>query len=246
MTASEIYDKILAHQITWAHFVWKPGQADWRRICDTKAFQGAVPHEPNKAVQREIKQTAQPATLTQRKAPVETAEKKAWYLYLQESQWGPFSQQEVLHLLKIGKVNTQSFAWKEGMKNWEPLQNVATFQSAMVAEKPKKNNQRSHPRRPLVAKILMSDEQSVILGVCRDISVGGLQVLTEEVPGEVGVKLKMNISPSSNEVGKKVEAFVAEGTIVRILEDGRGFSFRFERLPESSRKAIEAYIESPF
>jgi UDP-N-acetylenolpyruvoylglucosamine reductase len=90
----------------------------------------------------------------------------------------------------------------------------------------------------------MANEQSVIVGVCRDISIGGLQVLTEKIPGSVGAKIKMNISPSADAFGKAIAPFVAEGVIVRILEDGRGFSFRFEKLPEKSRQAIESYIES--
>jgi hypothetical protein len=55
----------------------------------------------------------------------------------------------------------------------------------------------------------------------------------------------MNVSPSGT--GKPVgmiEPFVAEGVIVRLLEDGRGFSFRFERLTDGARKTIETYIKS--
>jgi hypothetical protein len=84
----------------------------------------------------------------------------------------------------------------------------------------------------------------VIVGVCRDISIGGMQVLTENIPGAAGTRLRMNISPSSQESGRKIEPFVAEGIVVRILEDGRGFSFRFEKLPEPAKQAIEAYFES--
>jgi hypothetical protein len=39
---------------------------------------------------------------------------------------------------------------------------------------------------------------------------------------------------------------VAEGMVVRILEDGRGFSFRFEKLPENARKSIEKYFSGDY
>jgi hypothetical protein len=152
------------------------------------------------------------------------------------------------------------------MSNWERIERILAFQketpatsnrpgalarsaksavSTKEVQQSQPEEQRGFPRRPLVAKILISDEQSVIVGVCRDISIGGLQVLTERIPGKVGMKLKMNISPSTNDSGSRIESFVAEGVIVRILEDNRGFSFRFERLSNRSKQAIESYIESP-
>jgi hypothetical protein len=69
-----------------------------------------------------------------------------------------------------------------------------------------------------------------------------MQVLTDQVPGPVGTKLKLNVSPAGK--GKKLDAFIAEGEIVRILEDGRGYSFRFTQLAPAARKSIESYIQS--
>lgn len=104
-------------------------------------------------------------------------------------------------------------------------------------------DQRSAPRRPLVARLLMTDNDSVIVAVCRDISVGGMQVLTDRIPGEPGTQLKMNVSPPA-EKNESIEPFVAEGVIVRILEDDRGFSFRFKDLTDKAKRAIESYISS--
>ena len=47
-----------------------------------------------------------------------------------------------------------------------------------------------------------------------------MQALTDRVPGAVGTTLRLNVSPSD---AKTVKGFVAEGEIVRVLEDGRGF-----------------------
>lgn len=258
LTAADVYEKILNHQITWAHYVWKKGQAEWKRICDTKTFQAMGPHEPDKHVVKEVKQDVKPvvrqAASRSPKAPAPPskpqAESRIWYLYYNDSQYGPFSQDEIKRFLKIGKIHGKVHIWRDGMKNWDRLERVQEFQGG-TSELPRsevnrvKLEQRETPRRPLIAKILMSDDHSVIVGVCRDISIGGLQVLTERIPANVGAKLKMNISPSSNDTGRPIDPFVAEGTIVRILEDGRGFSFRFDDLNDRSRQAIESYIESP-
>jgi hypothetical protein len=51
---------------------------------------------------------------------------------------------------------------------------------------------------------------------------------------------------SDKKLGEKkdlLNPFVAEGVIVRVLEDGRGFSFRFEGLSRESQEAIERYID---
>ncbi len=262
LSASDVYARIQKGQITWAHFVWRKGQAEWKRICDTKTFQAVVPQQPSKGVQKEIKTALKPGLRPRGGPPSAPAEEVSliqnWYLYYNHSQYGPFSEEEILRFLKVGKIDGRAHCWRDGMKNWERLDRVSEFKkissrplqgsshsSAQSQTAGLNTEQRAAPRRPLVAKILMTDEQSVIVGVCRDISVGGLQVLTHRIPANVGAKLKMNISPSSNESGDQIEPFVAEGVIVRILEDGRGFSFRFERLSERARQAIESYFESP-
>ena len=85
----------------------------------------------------------------------------------------------------------------------------------------------------------MAQGNDVGVGVCRDISVGGMQVLTDQIPSAIGKKIKLNVSAPG-----QIEPFVAEGVVVRILEDDRGFSFRFEKLSAQSRDSIEKYIQT--
>jgi hypothetical protein len=265
LAATEVYEKIQVQEITWAHYVWRKGQPAWKRICDTKTFQMMAPHQPDKGVQKEVKAAQKPVVRaapprarsagTPPPAPApEASEPKSWFLHHSDSQYGPFSESEIKRFLKIGKIHPKVYAWKEGMGNWERIGKIADFVTTppppvAKAEKAEKDipalDQRISPRRPLVARILISNEQSVIIGICRDISIGGLQVLTEKIPGKVGTKLKMNISPSTNTSGNPIEPFVAEGVIARILEDGRGFSFRFKQLSEKAKQSIEYFIESP-
>lgn len=103
------------------------------------------------------------------------------------------------------------------------------------------SDKRGAPRRPLVARLFLHNDKDVIVAVCRDISIGGMQVLTDRVPGPVGSLIKLNVSPGDP---GKVKGFVAEGEIVRVLEDGRGFSFRFRKITDEARRAIEKYINS--
>jgi hypothetical protein len=249
MSASEIYSRIQASQITWVQYIWKKGQPNWKRICDVPTFQALVPKQPTKVDPKKVLSPQQPSNV----APSAPEKSKAiWFLHLNHTQFGPFSVQEVLKFLKAGQSETPVFVWCQGMPNWSRIEKVPEFQKAETSEmkpetkieKKRKEDQRQAPRVPLVAKVLMTDEQSVIVGVCRDISIGGLQVLSDRVPANVGAKLKMNISPAGQDKDRPIAAFVAEGTVVRLLEDGRGFSFRFTALAPSAKKAIEDYFES--
>jgi hypothetical protein len=258
MRASDIFEKIAGHQLTTAHYAWKKGQSEWKRICDIKAFQSLVPRQPEKDIQKQI--VSDNASHKSSPSVKMAAQARSWYLYQNNSQFGPFSMEELKNALKTGRISQRIHTWRYGMKTWERIERVAEFHESLVSAggnqkashhskvkveaKVEVEEQRQHPRRPLIAKILMSDQESVIVGVCRDISIGGLQVLTDTVPGDVGTRLKMNISPSSNEGENPIEPFVAEGLIVRILEDGRGFSFRFVKIGDRAKQSIELYVDS--
>ncbi|OFZ21989.1 MAG: hypothetical protein A2X94_16155 [Bdellovibrionales bacterium GWB1_55_8] len=251
LTAADVYQKVVSQEISWAHYVWKPGQPEWKRICDLKTFQGAVPSIPKKAVLQEVKEAAKPAVrqTTRRAAPTPAAPSKPlgasdkiWFLYYNQAQFGPFSADEITRSLKSGKIHKKVFGWRDGMPNWLRLEEIAEYKniSAPPGKPAARSEQRSAPRRPLVAKIVMADDSAIHVAMCRDISIGGMQVLTDKVPGKVGKKIRMNVSST----GGELPPFVAEGQIVRVLEDQRGFSFRFDRLSEDARKTIEAYIRA--
>ncbi|NBU19948.1 DUF4339 domain-containing protein [bacterium] len=253
LRASDVYAMIQDHQISWVHYVWKKGQSGWNRVCEVKPFQEYAPTQPKPKVKPSVK----PA--------VESSDyHKKWFLHYNDSQFGPFSQAEVIRFLQIGKINPRVHAWAQGMANWQRIESISELSSHTEKkdvsppsfQKTKGSShseggahfsgqeQRSSPRRPLLAKMILSDDQSVIIGMCRDISVGGMQVLTDEAPVKVGTLIKLNVSPSTNETGPNIPPFVAEGKVVRILEDGRGFSFRFTKLSDTARKSVEIYIEA--
>lgn len=237
-TASQIHQRIEAGTLSLAHFAWKSGQSEWKRICDIKTFQVLVPAAP-KATKPTVK-----AARAKAPPPPPAASNTAWYVYAQNAEHGPFSQVEIARLLEVGKIAASTFLWSEGMTQWEPLEKVPAFAGSKPARKfdqptgSAKSEKRGTPRRPFVAQIRLTNDQEFITGVCRDISIGGMQVLTDKIPGEVGVRIKLNITPT----GGRIPAFVTEGVIVRILEDGRGFSFRFVKLPDAAQALIQDYV----
>jgi hypothetical protein len=88
---------------------------------------------------------------------------------------------------------------------------------------------------------MIAEGDRIIVGVGRDISIGGMQVLGDYVPTKVGAKLKLNVSPPEI-TNPTFQPFVAEGVVVRVHDDRRGFSFRFDELSTSARQIIERLI----
>jgi hypothetical protein len=275
LSAEDVYLKVVAQEISWAHYVWCPGQSDWKRICDTPTFQSAVPTVPAKNLKEAVKEASKPEIRSAGKdgakkagapPPKPRAEERSWFLYYNDSQFGPFSGEEISRFLRVGKIHGRVHIWQDGMADWKRLEELDQFEEDVAEAKlvremrksgaPKTpsvpspqaesvREQRKAPRRPIVAKIYVANSEVLTVAVCRDISIGGMQVLTDRIPGEPGSRIKMNVSPAgdpSAQDAKAIDPFVAEGVIVRILEDGRGFSFRFDRLPDSSRRAIEDYL----
>ncbi|MFL5813643.1 MAG: GYF domain-containing protein [Bdellovibrionia bacterium] len=272
LTAADVHGKVVRQEVSWAHYVWRKGQKNWQRICDTPPFEAAVPHEPSKAIREEVAERSRKVQVKKAAPPAppkeDDVDQKVWYLYFNETQFGPFSLSEVEDNLTSGKIDSRVFVWRDGMTGWERLEKVEAFQTKLkgatsvvrpaalrsaragaglsTEASAKKTDKRGTPRKPMLARILLSNDRDVAVAVCRDISIGGMQVLTDKIPGDVGSRIKLNVSPAKDEKGKKAEfkPFVAEGTIVRMLEDGRGFSFRFSRLTESARRSIESYVDS--
>lgn len=168
---------------------------------------------------------------------------QTWFLYYNHLQHGPFSYDEVQSQIQKGLLHEDVFVWREGLSDWITLSDCDEFEVKSQSKPPELvSDQRHAPRKPLIAKVVSTDQKEVIFGICRDVSIGGMQVLSERVPGQVGSKISLNISPSSED--HLIKPFVAKGTIVRLLENQKGFSFRFDDLSDDVKEIINEYVKS--
>lgn len=258
LTAQDVYEKIQNGHANLLDYFWTETWSDWKRICEARDFAMLVPQKPPASAIAQIKDKLDGKRRAKAKsAPPEppASESRSFYLYFNSSQYGPFSPSELEHVLKSHKLGRNAYAWTPGWPNWKRLSEIAEFQKHLppkertssgatgkiVKTKTSPSDKRRAPRKPLVARLFLHNDKDVIIAVCRDISVGGMQVLTDRVPGPVGTLIKLNVSPGDP---SKVKGFVAEGEIVRVLEDGRGFSFRFRKISDDAKRAIEKYIRS--
>lgn len=244
--AEEIYRKLKENEISWIEYLYREQDGRWIRAADHPVFQPlqSAPPKPKPMM-------APP--------PPPVVEDTKWFLYQKDTQTGPYSSVEMKRLIQAGQIVEGAFVWQEKFSEWKlcaevmelksvpvapplPMQSqptTATHPTAVNLTAPKSNEKRAFPRKPLVAQVYATNQKTLITGICRDISVGGMQVLTDHLPGPMGTSIRLNVMPPSD---SGITSFVAEGVVVRILEDERGFSFRFSDLEASARVAIERYI----
>ncbi len=236
--ASEIYQKLQSKEIAWVDFVYREQESKWVRLSDHPVFTSYQSVAP-----KPMPKVTPP--------PPPVVQETKWFLFQNETQTGPYGTSEVLRLAQAGQLAADAYVWQEKFTEWKlltdipelkiagPVQSATPAPVAVAKVKDDRSDRRVAPRRPLVAQIFLTNQKEIITGICRDISVGGMQVLADGNPGDVGAKIQLNVTPPQN---SGLKAFVAEGVIVRLLEDGRGFSFRFTNLKDDAKKAIESYI----
>jgi hypothetical protein len=231
---SEIQTKLENREIAWVDYCYRESEGKWIRICDHPVFISIQPEAPKPKPAGKV--LPPPVPMEARKPRIR------WFLFQSESQSGPYSEIEMKRLISVGQVFRDSFVWQDEFPDWKPILQVPEFLGGFqkaITEPIKPSDRRESPRKPLVARIYLTNEKEIASGMCRDISVGGMQVLTDTLPGKTGDRIHLNVMPPES---SGLAPFVAHGVIVRILEDKRGFSFRFTDINDDAKSSIERYI----
>jgi hypothetical protein len=156
-----------------------------------------------------------------------------------EAEYGPFSLEQLKRAFEEKRINEKTFIFTPGMSTWVLLGDFERFDEIAGTLPPQisEEDRRFNVRKPFVARLFFHDNKQVYEGICRDISVGGLQVLVSDFPCQVGEKISMNVHPDNSDYH-----FTASGKVVRKLEGDTGFSLRFEDLSPDAHSAIQSYI----
>lgn len=228
-------------KISVAAYVREQQDGAWKRMYDREEFQVLLPSSPGQEICDEAEKLSKEAKgenaslASSKEAPQEEFE-RAWYVYMQGAQYGPFSVSDLKLMVNSGRVNESTYFWKKGMDDWAFADAVPGLDLPVQKVKPKPSERRENIRKPCEVKVLFTDGKEVAWAIGRDISVGGMQVLTNNIPGEIGTKLELNVSVSSD-----FPAFACKGKIVRILEDRRGFSFCFSSISDEVKERLREY-----
>lgn len=269
----ELISRFQSGELSPAHYVWKDGLNDWVRLVDIQGFQSYFPPKPDKNLIEALRAPAAPPEVPaprdwylylngSQEGPYHQGEVVSFY------QTGKVDSQTFVW--KVGMDNWQALAqtpelasslpsqkpavppppagMAQGSQSAAPAPAQSSSQSTPAAATSAENS-RSAPRIPITARVLFHDNQLVGEGLCRDLSIGGAQILLDAranpniqvVP--VGSVIKMNLhSEEAVSDGKKV-VFTTEAVVVRHLSSGeRGFAVRFLNIEDEFINLIQNYV----
>lgn len=156
-----------------------------------------------------------------------------------EVEYGPFNLGTIRKLYNENRINGKTLIYTKYFKEWLLLADFSDFEEVFNELPPaiSDEDRRAFRRMPFIARMFFANDEKVFEGICRDISIGGMQVLVDHFPCGVGERISINVHPENSE-----HHFVAEGEIVRKLEADHGFSFRFIDLSNDAVVSIQKYI----
>lgn len=226
-------------------FVWKKGFENWKKIKEVSELQAApAPSIP-----------AAPAVPPAPAAPVVPkqihlkdlgGDDKVVYIRVGNDrgvapvEYGPYSVNMLKRLFKENRINGKTEVFVKGSDAYRILADFPEYEEIFEEVPPiiKESDRRMTIRKPFIARLFIQNNKILYEGVCRDISVGGMQILVDDFKGNAGDKITINVHPENSEYH-----FTASGVVVRILEGNAGFSFRFQNLSDEAKRAIEKYLQ---
>ncbi|MBT3981421.1 MAG: DUF4339 domain-containing protein [Bacteriovoracaceae bacterium] len=231
-------------------YVWTKGFENWSKIKDIEKFYQLISGESSYQSENSSLQVDSDYPVDTDSAEefdwnsVDKEEKKFFVLTGKDrgtsgSHYGPYSLSLLVDLFEKSRVNGKTFVWCRGLSNWTMLADVPIYKSLFQKDPPEvdDSDRREYPRRPFVARLFFHDNEKLFEGLCRDVSIGGMQILVNQFPGKAGDKISVNVHPENSNFH-----FVASGEVVRLLDGNQGFSFRFINLGEESLNVIRSYI----
>lgn len=219
-------------------YIWKKGFDDWSKIKDVEEFQA----KEEVLVEEELPGVIESESMSL----VEQANNESSvFLKIgadrggQAVEYGPYSLEIIIKLFNQNRINAKTFIFIRGMSDWKMLADFSDFSEVFEDTPPpiEESERRIGKRKPFIARMYLESDKNIYVGICRDVSIGGMQVLVDQIPAQIGESISINVHPENTE-----HHFVAGGQIVRILDGGQGFSFRFTDLNEDAKEAIQNYL----
>lgn len=243
ITLDQLRELIANQSIAAEDFIWKKGMENWTKLKDVPEIYVAQDNIPSvSSAKLSINDSSQVEKLE-----LVTLAKNENSIFIKigadrggaDIEYGPYSLDILKKLFKENRINAKTFIFLRGMKDWHMLVDFLDYSEVFEDLPPviEEKDRRASLRKPFVARMFFESDKNVYVGICRDVSIGGMQVLVDHVPAPIGDKISINVHPENTE-----HHFVANGEVVRHLDGGQGFSFRFKELSLEAKQAIEKYI----
>lgn len=241
--AREVIESMISQEdLSPEDYVWKKGFENWKKVREIDELTAAV-ITPPAAVEEEI-----PSEPVYKQISLKdlSADERVLYVRIgndrgtQSNDYGPFSVKQLKQLFKENRINGKTLLFVPGMKEWTLLADLPEYQEIFEELPPviQEADRRSGERKPFIARLFIQNNRKLFEGICRDISIGGMQVLLDNFQGKAGDKITINVHPENSDYH-----FTASGVVVRLLEGNSGFSFRFQGLSDEAKRSIEKYLQ---
>jgi hypothetical protein len=154
-------------------------------------------------------------------------------------EFGPFDLNTLKKLYIEARINGRTLVYFPGVDCWRILGIFDDFEEIFNDLPPivNESDRRRWERKPFTARLFFTSDNQFYEGICKDLSIGGMQVLLNSFPGKLGDVIKMNVHPENVE-----HQFVAKAKIVRISKNDGALSMEFMELSEAAKKAIHTYL----
>ncbi len=225
------------------NFVWKKGFDNWKKLSEVKELGQYLSPE----VDLELDSLPALPSDTSINWKTLNREEKLFTIKIgsdrgsrEDVEYGPYSLSTLKKAFDENRINGKTYIFVKGLPNWMFLADLPIFEEVFQDVPPKieDKDRRKHVRKPFVARVFFHNQSKFFEGICRDISVGGMQMLIGEFPGQVGDEVDLNVHPDNSDYN-----FVAHGKIVRKLEGGQGISIRFQTLGQEANRSIDKYVK---
>ncbi len=251
LTLEQLKELVVSGQLNHTSYVWTKGFADWKLIKDVNEL-----NIPINAIQKKHENTA---TATQEYTQVNNSNSTGANLLLGTNkrdekciyiktgfdrggtpkEYGPYDLETLKKLYKTNRINGRTLVYFPGIDCWRILAVFTDFEEIFNELPPiiEESDRRRWERKPFTARLFFTTDNQFYEGVCKDISMGGMQVLLHKFPGKVGEVIKLNVHPEDAN-----HQFVAKAKIVRIAKSDGALSMEFIELSDVAKKAIENYL----
>jgi hypothetical protein len=155
-----------------------------------------------------------------------------WCLQSECVEYGPYTFTEVAAILKSGEFGNSVLLWHDQLNNWLKVENFEEFLEALASAieesdeviSEKEANTRAWRRRILVASVATKVGQSMAIGICWDISEGGLQAFRMDARFTKGSVYFLTVTPA---LSTEVPPFNVHAKCVWINEVTNRVGFQF-------------------
>ena len=185
---------------------------------------------------------------------LEISTSNEWHVLKGNSQYGPYTYEQMLSLLQEKTLFSFDYVWSPHMATWVQLADLAEFSADRIAPLVKKDTHaqvfipRAHPRAACEWRAYIHNNEKFWVGKVESVSLGGALVLMENpllLPGDVltlQITKSIHIQKTFNSRGEVLSKRLTKD---RLAHDSQiYYALKFNEIQTAGKEQIQAYIET--